>query len=161
MAGGLEIRSGARRVTALALLTCLVCIPAAVVAARAPAGWQPVFSTSRSSAALRITGSRVSGLFPGARRTLTLTLHNSDSNRILLVRRVRVRDLRTSKRGCKPTRRNLTIRRVRARAVELRPGRSRRVVVLLRMPNTVADACQQAVFQLHFVAATTYRKRIR
>jgi adenylosuccinate synthase len=100
---------------------------------------------------LRIRSNRVSNLYPGAKRTITLTVHNN-SNHAVRVRALRVRDLGTTKRGCAPTRRNLAIRRQSSRAFRLRSGGSRRVVFLLTMPNTVANACQGAVFDLRYKA---------
>jgi hypothetical protein len=151
MASGFELGSRASRLTALALLTFVVCIPAAVVAARAPAGWQVATASSRGTGSLRIRSNRVSNLYPGAKRTLTLTIHNN-SKHAVQVRALRVRDLGTTKRGCAPTRRNLRIRRQKPRSFRLRSGGSRRVVFLLTMPNTVADACQGAVFDLRYKA---------
>ena len=151
MASGFELGSRASRLTALALLTFVVCIPAAVVAASAPAGWQLATASSRGMGSLRIRSNRVSNLYPGAKRTLTLTIHNT-SKHAVRVRALRVRDLGTTKRGCAPTRRNLMIWRQRSRAFRLRSGASRRVVFLLAMPNTVANACQGAVFDLRYKA---------
>ena len=151
MASSLELGSRARRLTALALLTFVVCIPAAIVSARAPAGWQAATASSRGTGSLRIKSNRVSSLYPGAKRKLTLTIHNN-SKHAVRVRAVRVRDLGTTKPGCAPTRRNLTIRRQKPRAFRLRSGAGRRVVFLLTMPNTVADACQGAVFRLRYKA---------
>jgi hypothetical protein len=151
MASGLELGSRASRLTALALLTFVVCIPAAVVAARAPAGWQFATASSHGTASLRIKSNRVGELYPGAERKLILTLHNN-SRHVVRVRRLQVRDLGTTKAGCAPTSRNLTIRRQTPRAFRLRPGATRRVVFLLGMPNTVADACQKAVFDLRYRA---------
>jgi hypothetical protein len=151
MASGFELGSRAGRLTALALLTFVVCIPAAVVAARAPAGWQVATASSRGTGSLRITSNRVGNLYPGAKRKLTLTIHNN-SNHAVLVRALRVRDFGTTKPGCAPIRRNLMIRRQTPRAFRLRPGANRRVVFLLTMPNTVANACQGAVFKLRYNA---------
>jgi hypothetical protein len=151
MASGFKLGSGASRLTALALLTFVVCIPAAVVAARAPAGWQVATASSRGAATLRIRSNRVSNLYPGTTRKLTLTIHNN-SKHAVRVRAVRGRDVGTTKRGCAPSRRNLRIRRQKPRAFRLRSGASRRVVFLLTMPNTVANACQRAVFDLRYKA---------
>ena len=137
--------------TALALLTFVVCIPAAVVSARAPAGWQAATASSRGTGSLRIKSNRVSNLYPGAERKLTLTIRNN-SKHAVRVRALRVRDVGTTKRGCVPTRRNLRIRRQKPGAFRLRSGARRRVAFLLTMPNTVADACQGAVFDLRYKA---------
>jgi hypothetical protein len=149
MVSGLELGSRARRLTALALLTFLVCIPAAVVAARAPAGWQYATASSHGTGLLRIEGNRVEKLYPGAQRKLMLTLKNNSKHAVRVLN-VRVRDLGTTKRGCAPSRRNLRISRQRSHAFRLRPGGARSVVFALTMPNSVANACQQAVFDLRY-----------
>jgi hypothetical protein len=151
MSSGLEIRSGARRLTALALLTFLVFIPAAVIVSRAPAEWQFASARSRGSGSLRIKSNHVSRLYPGAKRKLILTLHNNSKHGVR-IRTVRVRDLGTTKRGCAPNRRNLRISRQKSHAFSIRPHGTSRVVFLLTMPNTVANACQQAVFDLRYTA---------
>ena len=158
MANGLELGSRARRLTVLALLAFLVCIPAAVVVVGAAAGWHFAAASSRGTGPLRIKSNRVSKLYPGAQRKLILTLKNN-SKHTVRVRSVRVRDRGTSKRGCAPTRRNLRITRQKARAFRLRRGGSRRVVFLLTMPSTVADACQEAVFDLRYQAFLGKRLR--
>src|SRR6476659_9714907 len=127
MASGLKLGSRASRLTALALLTFVVCIPAAVVAAKAPGGWQVATASSRGAGSLRIRSNRIRNLYPGAKRKLTLTIYNN-SKHAVRVRAVRVRDVGTSKRGCAPTRRNLRIRRQKPRAFRLRSGAGRRVV---------------------------------
>jgi hypothetical protein len=137
-------------VSALALLTFCACSAAAVIAAKAPAGWRPASAGSHGSGPVRVKSNRVRGLYPGAKKTLTLILRNSDRKHSVLVRRVRVRDAATSRRGCAASRRNLTIRNPRFRPFRLGPGRSRRVVTRLTMPNTVANACQGAMFRLRY-----------
>jgi hypothetical protein len=154
MARGFEVGSRAGRLTALALLTFAVSIPAAVLAGRTPAGWQPGAARQEGHGSVPITSNRISGLYPGARKTLTLTLHNFDSRHGIVVRRVRVRDLGTTKRGCAPSRRNLRIHQPPARAFRIRARGTRRVTALLTMPNTVANACQRAVFTLGYTAKT-------
>ena len=144
--------------TALALLTFVVCIPVAVVAARAPAGWQLATANTRGTGSLRISSNRISNLYPGAKRKLTLTIHNNSKD-AFRIRALRVRDVGTTKRGCAPTRRNLMIRRQKSRPFRLRPGASRRVVFLLTMPNTVADACQGTVFALRYKALLETKPR--
>jgi hypothetical protein len=157
-----RLESGSRaRLFALALLTFGACLAAAVVVAKAPAGWRPASARSRSSGPVRIKSNRVRGLYPGAKKTLTLTLRNSDRKHSVLVRRVRVRNTATSTRGCAASRRNLTIRNPRFRPFRLGPGRSRRVVARLTMPNTVANACQGAMFRLRYSVVIGVRKRAR
>ena len=149
-----KIDSGARRLIALALLTFAVAIPSSVFAGRAGAGWQLATTRSDGAGRVRITSNHINGLYPGAKRTLLLTLRNRDPKHAVRVQYVRVRDARTTKRGCAPTRRNLRIRQPRARFFTIRPRGVRRVKALLTMPSTVATACQGAVFHLRYRAAT-------
>jgi hypothetical protein len=150
----LKLNSRAGRLIALALLTLAVAIPSSVFAGRAGAGWQLATTRSRDAGAVRITSNSIDGLYPAAKRTLLLTLHNPDSKRAVRVRWVRVRDVRTTKDGCAPTNRNLRIRQPRARLFSIRPRGTKRVKALLVMPSSVANACQGAVFQLRYRAAT-------
>jgi hypothetical protein len=150
MASGLEVRSRASRFSALALLTIAVSIPVALLAGAAPAGWQLAGARSTGSGRVRITSNHVGGLYPGAKRRLILTLHNLDRRHSVFVRRLRVRDVATTRRGCAPSRRNLLIGRPKVRAFRIRPGGTHTVAVLLTMPNTVANACQRAVFKLRY-----------
>jgi hypothetical protein len=154
----MNVGSRARRLTALALLTFMVAIPAGVVARRAGAGWLPATTSSHGSGAVRITSKPVGGLYPGAKRTLILTLRNRNSKYGIEVRRVRVRNVGTTKRGCAPARRNLGIRQPRIQMLRIRPRGVRRVAALLIMPNTVADACQGAVFKLRYSAQARTRR---
>ncbi len=154
MVCGLKVGSRARRLTALALLTFMAAILAGAIAKRAGAGWLPATTSSRDSGAVRITSKRVGNLYPGARRVLILKLRNPNPKHGVDVRRVRVRNVGTTKRGCAPVRRNLRIRQPRARTIRIRPRGVRRVTALLTMPNTVANACQGAVFKLRYSAET-------
>jgi hypothetical protein len=156
MATGFEVRGRVGRLVALALLTLAVSIPA-VLAGRAPAGWQAAGTSSRDSGAVRITSNRIRDLYPGAKKKLVLTLHNR-SRHIVVVRRVRVREIRTSRRGCAASRRNLRIRQPRAGAFRIPARSSRRVTALLAMPNTVANACERAVFSLRYTTETIRRR---
>jgi hypothetical protein len=160
MASRLE-NEGRARLFALALLTFGAWLAAAVVVAKATAGWRPASARSHGSGPVRVESNRIRGLYPGAEKTLTLTLHNSDRKHGLMVRRVRVRDAATSKRGCTASRRNLTIRNPTFRPFRLGPGRSRRVVAWLTMPNTVANACQGAMFHLRYGVVISATRRAR
>src|SRR5262245_56028871 len=154
MARGRNVAGRARRLTALALLASIVAIPIGLVAKTAGAGWQLATTSSRASGRVRITSNRIRGLHPGATRTLTLTLRNQDAKRRIVGRRVLVRDIRTTRYGCAPVRRNLRIRQPRVRAFAIRPRGTRKVKALLTMPNGVANACQGAVFSLRYRAVT-------
>jgi hypothetical protein len=161
MASRLEVQSRAGRLSALALLTIAVSIPAVLFADRAPAGWQLAFVSSHGSGPVRISSNHISGLYPGTKRKLTLTLHNLDRTHSVLVRRVRVREVGTTRRGCAPSRRNLRIRQQNGlHDFRIRAGGTRRITVVLTMPNTVATACQRARFKLQY-RAQILRRRTR
>jgi hypothetical protein len=115
----------------------------------ATGGWQTV---PPGASGVRITGKRVVGLYPSTRKELHLTLHNSNRRHSVLVDRLRVRDVGTTKKGCLPSPRNLAIRQYRGAPIRIPAGGARTVTVLLLMPNTVAQACQRAVFGLRFTA---------
>lgn len=149
------------RLSALALLTFALGFAAVVIAGKAPAGWRPASARSHAAGRVRVTGTTVRGLYPGAVKPLILTLRNSDSRHPVVVRGVRVRDAATTKRGCTASRRNLRIRQPRLRVFAIRPGRSRRVVASLTMPRTVANACQGAIFRLRYGVVVKARSRGR
>lgn len=138
------------RITVLTLLALPLAAPAAVLGETTRAGgWQMV--PRKASPLVRITGNRVLGLYPGMTKKLTLILR-SDSRQSIVVRRIRVRDIATTKPGCAPSRRNLAVRRSKRSPLRIPPGGARRVIVLLSMPKTVSDDCQRAVFRLRYTA---------
>jgi hypothetical protein len=154
MAIGSELWSRARRVALLALLA-VSATGALLGGQQAFARWQPAATRSESSGRVRITSNRVTRLYPGVSRELILTLHNTNSRRSVSVRRIRVHDRGTTKRRCAPIARNLTIHQYTGSVIRLPPGGARSVSVLVTMPRTVANACQRAVFRLHYSAQTS------
>jgi hypothetical protein len=137
-------------------------IAAAALSGRgAVAPWQPAAARSEGSGRVRITSKRVVGLYPGARKRLILTLRNRDTRHSVRIRRIRVDDVGTTRRGCAPSQRNLRIRQYRGRMLTVPPRGRRRVVVRLTMPYTVANACQRATFKLRYSAQTTVKRRRR
>jgi len=145
------VSSRASWIYVLALLALALTLPATAIGETTRAGgWQLV--PSRTSPQVRITGNRISGLYPGVSKELILTLQSSDHRHSILVRRVRVRDMATTNRGCAPTRRNLAIRQYRGAPIRIPPGQARSVTVLLVMPNTVSVACERATFSLRYSA---------
>jgi hypothetical protein len=150
MAVGPNSRSRARTITLLALLATAA--TTAVAAARdASARWRPATTGSDGAGRVRVTSSRVLGLYPGATKRLILTLHNGGPRRVV-VGSVHVRNTATTKRGCAPSRRNLSIRQYRGPALMIPPHGIRRISVWLTMPNSVANACQRAIFKLRYGA---------
>jgi hypothetical protein len=151
--------SKARRIAALAALAAACSGPAAL--GKGAAAIRSQAAHGQGAPLVRITSNRVRGLYPGARRGLILTLHNSDSRQSVVVDRIRVHDVATTKHGCAASRRNLSIRQYEGPAIRIRSGGAHKVRVLLAMPNTVADACQRAVFTLRYTARAVTRKRRR
>jgi hypothetical protein len=139
----------ASRIGMLALFGITLAAPAAVFGEQlAPPRWHSVASGNSRSA--RIVSNRVVGLYPGARKDLILTLRNPNRNRSIRIRRLRVRDVATTRRGCAPSPSNMRIRQYAGPAIRIPAGGTQRVRVLLTMPNTVANACQRATFKLHY-----------
>jgi hypothetical protein len=98
----------------------------------------------------------VDGLYPGADRRLVLTMTNPyDFD--LLVTDVRAGVVATTKPGCDPVPANLTVGGYDGELpVRVEAGEDRETGAFgLRMPNTVVDACQQAVFTLAVHADAT------
>jgi hypothetical protein len=145
------VSSRVSRIHLVALLALPLTVPAAVFGETTGAGgWQLV--PSKTSPLVRITDNRVIGLYPGVSKELILTLHSSDRKHSIVVRRVRVRDIATTNKGCAPTRRDLAIRQYRGAPIRIPPGQARSVTVLLLMPNTVSVACERATFRLRYTA---------
>jgi len=157
MARGSIFRSRARRLIALALLTLVIALPLAVAARHARAAWLPAVASGHGGGTLAIESNRIRRLFPGAKRTLTLSLHNHDSKHALAVRGVRVRVTGTTKRRCIAARRNLRISQPKVTTLTIRPGGFRTVRALLTMPTSVANACQGATFKLKYTAQVRRR----
>ena len=102
---------------------------------------------------VQITSNRIVGLYPGARRELILTFHNTKRKR-MVVRNVRVLPDATDRRGCAPSRRNLRVGRYSGPPIGLPPRGRRSIKLFVRMPYSVADACQRAVFKVRYTADT-------
>lgn len=102
-----------------------------------------------SGYAFTVRAAPVDGLYPGADRRLVLTMTNPyDFD--LVVTDVRAALVATTKPGCAPVPANLTVGAYAGDLpVRIGAGDDRMTGTFgLRMPNTVADACQQAVFSL-------------
>jgi hypothetical protein len=119
--------------------------------------WLPV--RSDRSLIVRITSKRIAGLYPGARRELIVTFHNTTGRHATIVRNLRIDGAASTNRRCAASRRNLRIHQYRGKPIWLRPNGRRKVVLLLTMPNTVADACQRATFTIHYRAETWVPRR--
>jgi hypothetical protein len=96
-----------------------------------------------------IGGTSPSGLYPGAVRPIRLTFTNPQSVP-LRINAVHGRLTATSKAGCAPIPANLTIGDFGGRLpITMRPhSRSSAGSISVHMPQSVADACQGAVFRI-------------
>ena len=140
------------RLAVLALLALPLLAPAVVFGQRSgDDGWRLVPRRGAAPLVL-ITSNELVDLQPGTTKELILTLRNTDSRHSVLVTRLRVRDVGTTKPGCAPSRQNLAVQRYSGAPILLPPRGARSVTLLLSMPNTVADACQHAVFRLRYTA---------
>jgi hypothetical protein len=92
----------------------------------------------------RVSGS-VSGLYPGAKRSLVVTVKNPFRRRLRLVS-LRA-TARPARRGCSGW--NVEVRPFAGRRT-IRPRGSARVRLLARMPASVAEECKGARFPLVF-----------
>ena len=92
----------------------------------------------------------VGGLYPGARKQLSLVVHNR-SARVIHVRSITTR-VRDARRGCKG--RNVRVGRYTGR-LRVGPRGWRRVPVQIRMLRAAPDACKKAVFRLEFHGTAT------
>jgi hypothetical protein len=143
------LRRRASRIGLLALFAFPLAAPAAVLGDQiGPPRWHSV--ASANSGPIPIASKHVTGLYPGAKKDLILIVRNPNRNRSITIRRLRVRDVATTRRGCAPSVRNLQIRQYRGPAIHIPAGGARDVRVILTMPNTVADACQRATFRLRY-----------
>ena len=99
--------------------------------------------------AFTVRAAPVDGLYPGADRRLVLTMTNPyDFD--LLVTDVRADLVSTTKPGCEPVPANLTVGGYDGELpVRVEAGEDEETGAFgLRMPNTVVNACQRAVFTL-------------
>jgi hypothetical protein len=120
-------------------------------------GQDLVLTTSRGTGyGFHISGTAVSGLYPGATRRIDLTFANPYLTAIE-VRSVTGRLVSTSKRGCGPIPVNLQVLPYGGRLPTTVPARSRKSSGHLdvHMPNSVADACQNATFMIELTGVAT------
>ena len=101
--------------------------------------------------AVTVTSTPVTGLYPGATRTLTLGIKNTYSFPVKITAVKTKVAAATTRPGCAGTRTNLLISR-RGGAFGIKPKKTAPVVMTVVMPTTVADACQGATFRITFTA---------
>jgi hypothetical protein len=153
MPSGSERSSRARRFARPALLG--LAAVTAFLATDAFARLQPPPGPSLSR--VRITGSDVVGLYPGGGRTLMLTLRNLNSRHAVVVRRIRVQAIASTKKQCLPGPGNLWIQQYAGPDVVVPAASTRMVTAQLGMSSTVPNGCQRAIFTLRYTADTWFR----
>jgi hypothetical protein len=148
---GSDPSSRARNVTLLALLALFVAI-AAMGSGCAFKQWGTASAQVIGGARVQIASTRVIGLYPGAQRRLLLVLGNGDARRSAFVGRILVSVVSTTKTGCAPTAQNLRVNPYVGPQLTIPPHSTRRLMLDVTMPNTVSNACQQAIFNLRYTA---------
>jgi len=101
-----------------------------------------------------ITGVPVTGLYPGATRSLTVKVKNVYGFPIK-VGPLNARVKSSNRQGCAAAAANLSVVAAGARSVPIRAHKTKTVVLRVTMPHTVANACQGAKFSLSFTARAT------
>jgi hypothetical protein len=156
MVCGSKPASRVRPLTRLALLALAASV--GVLGGRSAfARWQPPGTGNSPAGTVRITGSDVVGLYPGAAKTLILSLRNVDRSHAALVRGIRVSDVATTNVRCLPAAGNLAIRQYAGPTLTIPAGGVRGVLVQLAMPGSVPDGCQRTTFTLRYSAETSVR----
>ncbi|MBM2622493.1 hypothetical protein JIG36_44030 [Actinoplanes sp. LDG1-06] len=103
-----------------------------------------------------IKATSVRGLYPGARKPIELTFVNPYPF-ALRVTSIEGRLVDASRRGCRPTSSNLIVGQFDGKLpLTLQAGSRTKVGrIPLRMPNTVADACQRTTFTIRIAGRAT------
>jgi hypothetical protein len=111
---------------------------------------------SSGTFAFTVQATPVEGLYPGAVRKLNLTLTNP-YNFDLQMTAIRADLVATSNPGCAPVATNLELQPYTGDVPSKIPARDSKEAgsVPLRMPNTVANDCQEAVFTIQLTADAT------
>ena len=101
--------------------------------------------------AVTVTSRPVTGLYPGATRTLALGIKNTYSFPVRITAVKTKVAAATTRPGCAGTRTNLIVSH-RGGPFTIKPKRSSPVIMTVVMPPTVIDACQGATFRITFTA---------
>ena len=101
--------------------------------------------------AVTVTSRPVTGLYPGATKTLALGIKSTYSFPVRITAVKTKVAAATTRPGCAGTRTNLLISH-RGGAFLVKPKKTAAVVMTVVMPPTVADACQGATFKITFTA---------
>jgi hypothetical protein len=104
------------------------------------------------SATFRIGGVPVSGLYPGATRTMTVRMRNPYPFAVQVVSLRASVARATTLPACAGTPGNLVVSPGAGRRVTVPAHGGGSVAILVRMPRSVADACQGAGFRIALAA---------
>jgi predicted metal-dependent phosphotriesterase family hydrolase len=102
-----------------------------------------------------VNGVPVTGLYPGARRPLRVTITNTYAFPIKVAAPTAKIAATTNRAGCTGTAANLGITSAGLRRLSLRAHKQKTVILQVAMPSTVANACQGATFTISFRAKAT------
>ena len=127
---------------------------AAVTHARQPAPRGDAELVASVKKRFGIASVPVTGLYPGATRTLTVKVKNIYAFPIK-VGPVKAKVKSSNRPGCTGAASNLAVASAGARSLPIRAHRTKTVVLRVTMPRTVANACQGATFSLSFSARAT------
>jgi hypothetical protein len=101
--------------------------------------------------AVSVTSSPVTGLYPGASRTLTVRIKNAYTYPVKVASVKTKLAVATNRPGCGGTRGNLIVSR-RGGSIAIKPTKTANLVMTVVMPPTVVNACQGATFRITFTA---------
>lgn len=91
----------------------------------------------------------ITGLYPGAHPNLPILITNQN-NQDIKVTQVQITVTSTNKAGCAPATSNLLPTNYTGPGVVVHANSSSTIYLPITMPNTVANACQDATFQLSY-----------
>jgi hypothetical protein len=101
--------------------------------------------------AVSVTSTPVTGLYPGATRSLTLRIKNTYPYPVKITAVKTKIAGGTNRPGCTGTRSNLLVSH-RGGAFAIKPKMTMAVIMTVVMPATVNNACQGATFKITFTA---------
>lgn len=98
-----------------------------------------------------VTATPLTGLYPGATKTLTLQIKNTYPYAVKITAVKTKIAAATNRAGCAGTRTNLIVSH-RGGAFTIKPKKSTSIIMTVVMPPTVVNACQGATFKITFTA---------
>ena len=94
-----------------------------------------------------VTGVPVTGLYPGASKTLAVSVKNGNHFKIKLATVKTSLAQKTSLTGCAGSATNLTVTSPKS-ALKIAPMKSGKLTLRVTMPRSVVNACQRARFSI-------------